>query len=73
MTAILIIWGVCSFLAYGTMFGTLQGSWPTLAEKNYITDIIISMAIGILGPFGLLGVVITTTFTVPTKLNFKLW
>lgn len=57
MSAIVIVglfWLACVPFAYAAFFAELQRRWPELAERDYASDLAISLLFSILGPISLL-------------------
>jgi hypothetical protein len=49
------VWVVCGVFTYGFTFAYFQRKWPRLAAQYYSSDRKFAVAIGLTGPFGLLG------------------
>jgi len=55
---VFICWVICGVLAYGLSFAYFQRNWPSIAEQEYYSDMLFSIFIGVLGPIGLLSVIL---------------
>jgi len=58
LVLITIFWIVCGVFGYGVEFARAQGNWPTLAERDYNKDRKFALFVGILGPIGLISVLL---------------
>lgn len=57
-----LVWVGCGVLAYGCYVDYFQGSYPELAEEDYVADRIRAGLIGsLLGPAALISIVICVT------------
>lgn len=71
LSYIIIFWLVCGFISYGFSLAYWQRGWPSLAENNYIDDIIVSLIMSIIfGPIMLIFGIFIVKFY---KHGFKLW
>lgn len=72
MIFLLIGYLVCSFLCYGMLLPLVQGMFPQIARERYQKDLGFSLsmglAVGMLGPVGVLAVLLITGFA---KHGFK--
>lgn len=48
------IWIVCGILHYGIYLAYLQRKFPLIAKEQYETDVMLVLALSLLGPFSLL-------------------
>ena len=64
MIAVIIIlgWLLCGGLAYAGAFAYFQRKFPDAADRNYCSDIVSSVFMGLFGPLGLLMVVLFFDF-----------
>ena len=57
---------VCAVIVYGVLFADIEGSYPSKTQHEYhdsmSTSILFSLALGALGPIGILLAVLTTGF-----------
>lgn len=58
MNTFLIIWGVCGLLTFGYYFAYFQNEYESLADRDYFKDMRNGLQIGLLGPIGLLSILI---------------
>lgn len=61
-------------IAHGLVFGYFQNTYPSLAEKNYNSDFLLSFTMGMLGPIGLISAVISVfNLSIHGYKGFKLY